>query len=176
MTITIFGSAFTSPDEQLYIDAQQIGKILAEMGIAVCSGGHAGIMEAVSKGIKSAGGKTIGVTVDTWTKKCNQYIDEEIRMPDLMQRITKLIETGDAYIIFKGGTGTLLEFSAVLEFMNKNMMKEKPVILYGETWKNVIEILKLDSEKLSELIERNVTVIQSPQELKTKTLSSLPHQ
>ena len=162
MIITVFGSAFTSAEDKLYKDAEAIGKLLAENGCAVCSGGHAGIMEAVSKGVKSAGGKTIGITVDTWTKNCNAYIDEEIRMPDLMQRIMKLIELADAYIVFNGGTGTLLELSAVLEFMNKNMMKEKPVILYGEFWKNVIEILKPDSKNLAELIERNVKIVTEP--------------
>ncbi len=164
-TITIFGSAFTSPDDKLYLEAVEIGKLLAESGYAVCSGGHAGIMEAVSKGVKSANGKTTGVTVDTWTKKCNQYIDEEIRMPDLMQRIIRLIELGDAYIVFRGGTGTLLELSAVLEYMNKNMMNEKKVLLVGDTWKNVIEILKLDSVKLAELIIRNVKIITNAEEV-----------
>lgn len=164
-TITIFGSAFTSPNDKLYHEAEAIGKILAENGYAVCSGGHAGIMEAVSKGVKSAGGKTIGVTVDKWTKKCNQFIDEEIRIPDLMQRIIKLIDLGDAYIVFRGGTGTLLELSAVLEYINKDMMNEKKVLLVGETWQNVIEILKLDSKKLAELIERNVRIINMPDEV-----------
>ena len=165
MIVTVFGSAFTSAEDKLYKDAETIGKLLAENRIVVCSGGHAGIMEAVSKGVKSARGKTIGVTVDSWTRKCNQYIDEEIKMPDLMQRIMKLIELADAYIVFNGGTGTLLELSAVLEFMNKNMMKEKPVILYGEFWKNVIEILKADSKNLAELIERNVKIVTEPMKI-----------
>ncbi len=157
--ITIFGSAFTSPEDNLYRQAEDIGKILAQNGITVCTGGFAGIMEAVSKGTKSAGGKTIGVTVAQWQKKPNMYIDKEIKMPSLTERITELIALGDAYIVFKGGTGTLVETSVALELMNKKAMKEKPVIFFTDFWKNMIEILKLDSEKLADLIERNVRFV-----------------
>ena len=45
------------------------------------------------------------------------------------------------------------------------MMKEKPVLLYGDCWKNVFEILKQDSDKLAELIERNVKIISKPEEV-----------
>jgi uncharacterized protein (TIGR00730 family) len=163
--ITVFGSAFTSPDDKLYLQVEDIGKILAQNNITVCTGGFGGVMEAVSKGAKSAGGKTIGVTVEQWQKKPNKYIDEEIKMPNLMERVMELIALGDAYIILKGGTGTLVEISVALELMNKKAMKEKPMIFFTDFWRNLIEILKPDSAKLAELIERNVKIINKPEEV-----------
>ncbi len=163
--ITSFGSAFTTPDEPIYKEIEDIGTVIADSGWTVCSGGYGGTMEAISKGVKSAGGKTIGVSVDGWTAKQNKYIDEEIKAANLMERILKLINIADAYIVFKGGTGTLVEISVTLELMNKNAMKQKPMIFYGDTWMNVIETLKQDSPKLNELIDRNVRFISKSNQL-----------
>ena len=167
--ITSFGSAFVSPDEPLYSEIEELGKTIAQKGWTVCSGGYYGSMEAISKGAKSAGGKTIGITVKEWITVPNQYIDEEVKMRTLIERMVELVGIADAYLIFKGGTGTLVEISLALELMNnkrnKKTMGEKPVIFYGEFWISLIEILKLDSAKLKELIERNVKFISSPDEL-----------
>jgi uncharacterized protein (TIGR00730 family) len=163
--ITAFGSAFISSEESLYREIELIGKLAAEKGWTICSGGYSGTMEAISKGAKSAGGKTIGVTVKQWTSKINDYIDEEVKMRNLMERIVELVGLADAYIIFKGGTGTLVEISVTLELMNKKAMGEKALIFYGDFWRNLMEILKQDSKNLAELIDRNVKFISSSDEL-----------
>ncbi|HJY64993.1 MAG TPA: LOG family protein [Ignavibacteria bacterium] len=163
--ITSFGSGFTKPDDPLYNEIEQIGKVIAEGGWTLCSGGYFGTMEAISKGAKSSGGKTVGITVRGWNAKPNDFIDEEVKMPNLMERIVELIGIADCYIIFKGGTGTLVEISTALELMNKKVIPEKPLIFYTDFWMNVIETLKLDSKNLSELIERNVKFISNYQDI-----------
>jgi uncharacterized protein (TIGR00730 family) len=160
--ITVFGSAFTQPDDELYKSCIEIGNILSKNGFTVCSGGYGGTMEAVSKGAKQNNGKTLGVTVQNWDRKTNEYIDENIKMSNLMERMTELIALGDAYIILPGGTGTLLEIASALELMNKRLMKEKIMVFYTSHWKQVIETLKKDSKNLSNLIERNVKYTNSP--------------
>jgi hypothetical protein len=164
--ITSFGSAFISPDEKLFSEITEIGKNIAEAGYNVCSGGYYGSMEAISRGAKSAGGKTIGITVKGWDAAPNSYIDEIVEMPNLMERIVELIGIADAYIIFKGGTGTLVEISVALELMNKRSMPVKKMIFYTDYWKNMIETLKKDSEKLNEMITGNVIFIENPVEIK----------
>ncbi len=163
--ITSFGSAFIKPEDTLYQDAEELAKLIATSGYTICSGGYYGTMEAVSKGAKSVGGKTIGVPVKGWTSKVNEYIDEEIIADDLMQRILKLINIADAYLVFKGGTGTLLEISATLELMNKKAMPEKKMIFYTDFWKNMIDILRQDSETLNSMINRNVIFIDEPKKI-----------
>lgn len=163
--ITSFGSAFIKPEEALYGDIIEFGKIIGSCGWTLYCGGHGGSMEAISKGVKSAGGKTIGVTVEEWTTPVNEYIDEIIKTPSLMHRIMKLTSIADAYIIFKGGTGTLVELSLTLELMNKKTMDEKPIIFYSDFWLGLTEILKLDSPALEKLVEKNVKFITSPKEL-----------
>lgn len=164
--VTSFGTAFVKPDEPLYSEITDIGKYIAGAGYDICSGGYYGSMEAISKGAKTAGGKTIGVTVKGWDAAPNSFIDEIAEMPNLMERIVELIGIADAYIIFKGGTGTLVEISVALELMNKRSMPEKKMIFYTDFWMNMIEILKQDSAKLSDMISRNVFFIDNPDEIK----------
>jgi uncharacterized protein (TIGR00730 family) len=160
--ITAFGSAFIKQDESLYKEIENIGSIIAKKGFTVCSGGYLGTMEAISKGAKSAGGKTIGVTVKTWTAEPNEYVDEVVKMRNLMERIVELIGLADAYVIFRGGTGTLVEISVALEMMNKKAMGMKPLIFYSDYWKNLISTLRTDSESLCKLIDNNVKFANTP--------------
>ncbi len=140
----------------------RLGRLLAEKGFAVVSGGFGGSMEDVSKGAKSAGGKTIGVTYykyqDT-SKGANRYVDEEIKTKDIFHRIAKMMEISDGFIVLQGGTGTLLELAAVLEHINKGMMPPKPIVAIGGFWKGVAENLMseeiLDRDTRSSLNIKN---------------------
>ena len=114
-TITVFGSAIPGEEDAQYKFAYQLGVALAKNGFNICTGGYGGIMDAVSKGSYDNAGFVYGVTVDLWEKDPNPYITVEIREEKLFERITKLIELGDAYVILQGGTGTLLELAAIWE-------------------------------------------------------------
>jgi uncharacterized protein (TIGR00730 family) len=140
-TITIFGSAIPTEDDAQYKFAYELGASLAQNGFNICNGGYGGIMEAVSKGAYDNGGFVYGVTIELWNKEPNQYITVEVREQKLFERITKLLELGDAYIILQGGTGTLLEFATVWEYANKNLQPEKPIICHSQMWKEIVEVM-----------------------------------
>ena len=113
-TITIFGSSIPTENDEQYKFAYQLGAALAKNGFNVCTGGYKGIMEAASKGAFDNGGLVYGVTVDLWNSEPNPYITIEVREEKLFERITKLLELGDAYVILQGGTGTLLRVCCCL--------------------------------------------------------------
>jgi len=140
-TVTVFGSSKPKPGDEEYDTAFKLGKILAQNGFNVCTGGYQGIMDAVSKGASEAGAKPIGVTVDTFSSKPSKYLHQEIKCASLFERIQKLVELGDAYIVLRGGTGTLVELSIVWEMFNKNLMPEKPIACHGEMWKNLVKTI-----------------------------------
>lgn len=164
--ITSFGTAFLKTDDPLYSEIELLGKFIAEAGFNVCSGGYGGSMEAISRGAKQAGGFVTGITVAGRDSLPNVYVDNNIAAKSLMERILQLINIADAYIVFRGGTGTLLEISAALELMNKKAMHEKMMVFYGEHWKEVVASLKNDSVYLSALIERNIRFINDPGDIK----------
>jgi hypothetical protein len=99
-------------------------------------------MEASAKGAKEAGGTTIGVTVSSWSRKPNPWIQQEIKAQSLIERLMKLVEIGNAYVVLPGGTGTLLEFACVLELINKDIVSRKPIVLVGDFWNGVVETLR----------------------------------
>ena len=147
----------------------RLGKLLAEQGATVISGGFGGTMEDISRGAKSAGGKTIGVTWYKWEKpiykNANAFIDEEIVADSLFERIDIMLKKADAFIVLPGGTGTLLELSATLELLNKGLIDPKPIIMLGDFWKPALTCLKMEpvlSEKT-----KNVRKISCCDELVT---------
>jgi uncharacterized protein (TIGR00725 family) len=158
--ITIFGSGLINPAENQYKCAENVGLLLAQNKYTICSGGYGGIMEAVSKGAKSIKGKTIGITLDIPERSANKYIDENVIMPNWVERLMELIAIGDAYIVFNGGSGTLVELSAIIEMMNKKVMKEKPLLFYKKYWTKVIDSIKNESKSLNNLITQKLFFIK----------------
>jgi uncharacterized protein (TIGR00725 family) len=140
-TITIFGSAIPKVDDEQYKFAYQLGAALAKNGFNICTGGYSGIMEAASKGAYDNAGFVYGVTVELWDKNPNPYITVEVREQKLFERITKLLQLGDAYIILQGGTGTFLEFAVVWEYANKNLQQVKPIICHSQMWKEIVDVM-----------------------------------
>ena len=121
MNITVFGGAQPKEGMASYEEAYTLGKLLAQSGHAVLTGGYMGTMEAVSRGASEAGGHVIGVTcidIEEWRKsKPNQWVKEERRKQTLMERLHGLIEGCDAAIALPGGAGTLTEISLMWNLM-----------------------------------------------------------
>ena len=140
--ITIFGSSRPIEGDEEYELACEVGRQMALSGFTVCNGGFGGIMEASARGAKEAGGKTIGVTFNIKSRSPNSWIDEHIHVPALIDRMMKLVELGDAYVVLKGGTGTLLELAAVWEYINKGLIPEKPIVMVGGFWNGVVKTLR----------------------------------
>ena len=141
--ITIFGSSSILPATKEYADAHALGFALAKQGFIVCNGGYGGAMEATARGAKEAGGTTIGITAKVFGDKVlNRWIDREICVEGHLDRLQTLIATGDAFVVLRGGTGTLLEFIAVWELINKRMIEKKNIILFGDFWSELTAMIK----------------------------------
>lgn len=141
-TITVFGSSRPRPGDPYFEEAQQLGAALAAKGLAVCSGGYGGVMEAVSRGAREAGGKTLAVTAKFFRSQVNQWVEEEIRVDTWQERLFELVRRGDGYVICRGGTGTLVELAVVWEMINKGVMKRRPAVALGTFWTPVIECVR----------------------------------
>lgn len=143
-TVSVFGSSRPSEGSPEYQQALEVGKLLARAGFTICNGGYAGIMEASARGAREAKGTTIGITVEFFPRPANRWIDKEIRAKTMLERLSILVDSADAYVILKGGTGTLLELAYVWEFINKKMIEEKPIVIVGTFWSGVIETLRAE--------------------------------
>jgi uncharacterized protein (TIGR00730 family) len=140
--VTIFGSSMPKPGEDEYETAYRLGKILAENNLNVCNGGFQGIMDAVSKGAVENGAESIGVTLDIYNVSASKHLTTQIETHSLFERLTKLVEIGDAFIVLQGGTGTLLELSLVWEYMNKGMIPQKPIACHSSLWNEITAVME----------------------------------
>jgi len=140
--VTVFGSSRVLPGEPAYEDARRLGRLLAAAGYGLCTGGYAGVMEAVSRGAVEAGGHAIGVTVTSWAPRVrrNRWVSEEVTMPDLFQRIARLTET-DAYVAMPGGLGTLGEVALTWNLFQTDSLPRRPLVLVGPEWRAALECL-----------------------------------
>ncbi len=168
--ITIFGSSKPLNNEEQYITAYRLGRQLAQNGFDICTGGFNGIMEAASKGAIEGGAEAIGVTVNLWSSRKNQYVSKEIVCDTLFERIDKLIELGDGFIVLQGGTGTLLELAAVWEYFNKGLLVEKPIACHSNIWEVIVsemnQQMKLEGRN-SEMVKTFDTIEEIPDYFKT---------
>ncbi len=141
--VTVFGSSRVGPQEALYHEAVRLGRQLAAAGYTVCSGGYAGVMEAVSRGAVEAGGAAVGVTVELWSSRArpNAWLTEEIAAPHLFDRMSRLVAS-DAYIALPGGPGTLGEVAVTWNLFQTESIPLRPLILVGESWRRVIACLQ----------------------------------
>jgi uncharacterized protein (TIGR00730 family) len=150
MKVSVFGGSQPKPGDAAYDEALRLGKLLAEAGFTVLTGGYIGTMEAVSRGAAEAGGHVIGVTCDqieAWRPVApNAWVMEEMRFETMRQRLFGLIEECEAALALPGGIGTLAEISVMWSHLQTGAIPPRPLILIGEGWKNTIETfyLKLD--------------------------------
>ena len=143
--VTVFGSARVAPDSEEYQDAVRLGKILAERGDIIVSGGYGGIMEAVSRGAHEAGGRVVGVTVAPWVGRLapNRYLSEERSAQTLFERLEALIES-DGLIALPGGAGTLGEVALAWNLRQMHLMPQKPTIVVGRRWRRLLDAFRAE--------------------------------
>lgn len=95
--------------------AEQVGAELARRGVVVVCGGLSGVMEAVCRGAKQAGGTTLGILPDADRTRANEHIDVAIATGMGEARNTLIVRTADAVIAIGGGFGTLSEIGFALK-------------------------------------------------------------
>ncbi|AQT68367.1 LOG family protein ORF6 in fasciation locus [Anaerohalosphaera lusitana] len=146
--VTVFGTSKARPGDSEFELAEALGTLLAKNGYTIANGGYDGTMYAAARGAASMGGKVIGVTCTAFKSSANEFVTQEIPTDALEGRLRKLVQLGEAYVVLPGGTGTLLELAEVWELKNKRFFAaDKPVIILGEFWKPLVELMKQQDEK-----------------------------
>ncbi len=145
-TITVYGSSGVRAGAPEYDEALAIGRGLAQAGFRVMSGGYYGLMEAVSKGARDAGGRVIGVTTDQiglqFDIQPNAYLDEIVNYADLRDRLLHMVERADGYLALPGGIGTLHEIAETWERMRIGGIPRRPFLCYGPLWAGILDRLE----------------------------------
>jgi len=162
--VTIFGSSRPVPGSSAYARAEKLGLGIARHGWVLCNGGYGGTMAAAAMGARRGGGETIGITCALYNGTPNPYVNYHEEAPDLLARLGRLVDLGDAYVILPGGSGTLLEFALVLEFLHKRLMPPKPVLLFGNYWRSILTAVRREdggSDTEAQVVRTPEAVLQA---------------
>lgn len=135
--VTIFGSARLAQDSKYCKMAYNLGRLLAENGHAVVTGGGPGIMEAASHGAYEIGGRTIGLNITLAHEQFpNPYLTDCVTFEYFFARKVSLAMAAKVFVFFPGGFGTMDELSEILCLMQEAKMPKMPVFLVGKDyWK-----------------------------------------
>lgn len=133
MNITVYLGANEGNAPTLKSAVRELGTWIGESGNALVYGGSkAGLMGELAESVLMAGGEVTGVEPQFFIDAGFEYdaITRLIVTKDMPERKTKMIELGDAFIAFPGGTGTLEEITEVMSKVSLRHL-DAPCILYN---------------------------------------------
>jgi uncharacterized protein (TIGR00730 family) len=139
--VAVFGSARIGESHPMYQAARSLGKLLAEAGFAVMTGGGPGLMEAANRGAHEAGGYSIGCNIELpFEQLSNPYLNLSIHFRYFFVRKTMFVKYSEGFVIFPGGFGTLDELFEALTLVQTRKISRFPIILYNSAyWKGLLD-------------------------------------
>lgn len=138
--VSVFGSARTDETNEYYGAAREVGKLLAEAGFEVITGGGPGIMEAANRGAFEAGKVSVGCNIELpFEQLHNPYLTKSLSFKYFFVRKTMFIKYSNAYVIFPGGFGTMDELFEALTLIQTRKIRNFPVVLFGtQYWRGLL--------------------------------------
>ncbi|MBU5315706.1 TIGR00730 family Rossman fold protein [Clostridium bornimense] len=133
MNITVYLGANEGNDPSLKIAIRELGKWIGESGNTLIYGGSkTGLMGEIAESVLASGGEVTGVEPQFFIDSEFQHesLTQLIVTKDIVERKTKMIELGEAFIAFPGGTGTLEEISEIISKVSLKYL-DSPCIIYN---------------------------------------------
>lgn len=153
MKICVFGAASPKIDPMFISETEALGRDLAKRGhTLIFGGGGNGLMGAVARGAKSAGGEVVGIipkffedeNIEALFDSCDDLIETD----SMRDRKMIMEEMSDAFIIVPGGIGTFEEFFEVLT-LKQLRRHDKPIAIYNiaEYYKELENVMNVSMAK-----------------------------
>ncbi|MBI2612324.1 LOG family protein [Candidatus Kaiserbacteria bacterium] len=171
-SVSFFGCSCGKEGDPHYDGAFAAAEAVAQSGRRVVNGGGPGVMLAATMGANEGGGKTTAVYYRPELAKLAEgplaanHADKSFEESNYILRTKKLLELGDAYIVFNGGTGTISEFGMAWGLARLYFGHHKPLILYGDFWEHLIKDFREHMLIRPEEIDV-ISIVSSPSEVLT---------
>jgi uncharacterized protein (TIGR00730 family) len=142
--ITVFGSARIREGSEEYAQAREVGRLLAQAGFAVVTGGGPGAMEAANRGARDGGGLSVGFNIELPHEQHeNGYLDIELTFKHFYARKTMFVKAAEGFVIFPGGFGTLDELFESLTLIQTGKVLHFPVVLFdSDYWRPMLDWIR----------------------------------
>lgn len=142
--VSVFGSARTLPEHPDFALGETVGRLLAEAGYAVITGGGPGIMSAANRGASEAGGLSVGLGIELpFEQGMNPWVDLGVNFRYFFARKTMFVKYAEGFIVLPGGFGTFDELFEALTLVQTHKVTEFPIVLVGsDYWTGLLDWLR----------------------------------
>jgi uncharacterized protein (TIGR00730 family) len=161
--VTIFGGSKCDEESEEYRQALELGRLLAERGYTICTGGYLGVMEGASRGARERGGHVLGIVMNQFKSEPNRYLTDKVASAHFYERLQNLIERSVGFIALRGGAGTVTEMSLVWNKLQTRVIEPRPLALLGDCWAKVIESFR-ENLVVSEQDVSLLSFVKTPEE------------
>lgn len=149
MNITVYLGSRFGRDTKYRQATEKLGRMIGEQGDSLVYGGSkSGLMGVLADAVLSTGGKVTGVEPQMFMDAgfAREDLTELIVTKDMSERKARMMELGDAFIAFPGGTGTLEEITDVMSAVSLGRMKTPCIFFnldgYYDSMRDLLEIMK----------------------------------
>ena len=142
--VSIFGSARVAEGTPTYESARLTGRLFAEAGLAVVTGGGPGVMEAANRGAREGGGLSVGFNILLPHEQgLNPYCDIGLTFKHFYARKTMFVKAAEGFVIFPGGFGTMDELFEALTLIQTGKIGSFPVVLVdSDFWEELLDFVR----------------------------------
>jgi uncharacterized protein (TIGR00730 family) len=142
--VTLFGSARVHEGHPAYEAARTAGRLFAQAGWSVITGGGPGVMEAANRGAKEGGGFSVGFNIHLPHEQHeNPYLDIGLTFDHFYARKVCFVKPAEGFVIFPGGFGTLDELFEALTLIQTDKVLDFPVVLYdSDYWDELLDFIR----------------------------------
>lgn len=160
--VSVFGSARTRPGSDYYQLGVDVGRKLAEAGVAVITGGGPGSMEAANKGAVQGNGVSVGLGIELpFEQGLNQWVDLGVNFRYFFARKTMFVKYAQGFIVLPGGLGTLDELFEAMVLVQTRKVTSFPIVLLGTAfWGPMIDWIRGTLVEDGMVSEKDLDLIQ----------------
>ncbi|KNH16930.1 DNA-binding protein [Arthrobacter sp. ZBG10] len=160
--VSVFGSARTKPGTPYYEMGVEVGRKLAEAGVAVITGGGPGSMEAANRGAVEGKGLSVGLGIELpFEQGLNQWVDLGINFRYFFARKTMFVKYAQGFIVLPGGLGTLDELFEAMVLVQTRKVTSFPIVLLGvDFWSPMVDWIRGTLVAEGMVSEKDLDLIQ----------------
>jgi uncharacterized protein (TIGR00730 family) len=162
--VAIFGSARLKEDSPEYYEVFNLARLVASAGIDLVTGGGPGLMEAASNGFyegkKDESNRSIGLNITLpKEQRLSAHLDVKRQFERFSERLDSFVALSNAFVVTAGGIGTILELFYTWQLAQVKQIDNKPLILMGDMWQDLLKWMRLWPLKSNLLDQEDLDLI-----------------
>jgi len=162
--VAIFGSARLKENSREYHQVFNLARLIASAEMNLVTGGGPGLMEAASTGFyegkKDASIHSIGLNITLpKEQRFSAHLDIKRQFDRFSERLDGFVALSNAFVVMPGGIGTILELFYTWQLAQVKHIANKPLILMGEMWLDLLKWMRTWPLKHNLLDETDLDLI-----------------